>query len=83
MVLREWNFDLRVCHVCIYNYFINSFINHNYRRNYMASPRGKSTSGGQKIGITVKKVTTIGHSDRTRYKSKNDKRNKKRYRGQG
>lgn len=49
----------------------------------MAAPKGKSTSGGMKIGITVKKVTAIGHSTRTRYNSKNDKRNKKRYRGQG
>ena len=49
----------------------------------MAAPKGKSTSGGMKQGITVKKTTTIGHSDRTRFRSKNDKRNKKRYRGQG
>jgi hypothetical protein len=31
----------------------------------------------------TKKVTSIGHSDFTRYNSKNDKRNKKPYRGQG
>lgn len=31
----------------------------------------------------TRKVTSIGHSAFTRYNSKNDKRNKKPYRGQG
>lgn len=31
----------------------------------------------------TKKATSIGHSVFTRYSSKNDKRNKKYYRGQG
>lgn len=30
-----------------------------------------------------KKTTSIGHSSFTTYRSKNDKRNKKKYRGQG
>lgn len=31
----------------------------------------------------VKKITSIGHSSLTRYKNKNDRKNKKYYRGQG
>lgn len=37
-----------------------------------------------KLGIKrTRKVTSIGHSPFTRFSSKNDKRNKKPYRGQG
>lgn len=37
-----------------------------------------------RMGIKrTRKVTSIGHSPFTRFNSKNDKRNKKPYRGQG
>lgn len=45
--------------------------------------------GSNSLSVSVKrskpkpKTTTIGHSKNTRFKSKNDKRIKKRYRGQG
>lgn len=43
-----------------------------------------ATKVAKPLGIKrTKKVTSIGHSAFTRYSSKNDKRNKKLYRGQG
>lgn len=55
----------------------------------MAAPK-KGGSGKVGLSSTTKlrkdrqpKKTTIGHSRNTRLKSKNDKRHKKLYRGQG
>lgn len=43
-----------------------------------------ATKTVNRMGIKrTKKVTSIGHSPFTRYNSKNDKHNKKAYRGQG
>lgn len=54
----------------------------------MAAPKGKGGKGGEvsasaKVHQSVMKKTSIGHSANTRYNSKNDKRTKKVYRGQG
>lgn len=52
----------------------------------MATPKKSGTLGtARKIDKTEKtpKRTSIGHSKNTSYKSKNDKTNKKKYRGQG
>jgi len=52
----------------------------------MASPKikkGVTQTAIQKIVETKPKTTCIGKSKNTRYRSKNDKKNKKPYRGQG
>lgn len=52
----------------------------------MAKPtKGKvgSLNTTTKHNSNNEKVTSIGHSRNTRFSSKNDKRNKKSYRGQG
>jgi hypothetical protein len=50
----------------------------------MAAPKKSGTTNTTKLKKTrVPKKTTIGHSKNTRLKSKNDKRQKKLYRGQG
>lgn len=43
----------------------------------------KRTKEVTQVRIKRKKTTTIGASTFTRFRSKNDRRNKKRYRGQG
>ena len=51
----------------------------------MATPKKSGSTGGlEKIRANRKpKKTSIGHSPNTRFNSKNDKRIKKKYRGQG
>jgi hypothetical protein len=50
----------------------------------MAIAKKTGTTSNNKLNKKpVPKKTTIGHSRNTRLKSKNDKRNRKAYRGQG
>lgn len=51
----------------------------------MAAPKksGGISTTTKKHKDSLPKKTTIGHSKNTRFKSKNDKRHKKLYRGQG
>lgn len=52
----------------------------------MAKPKAGTSGAGNAYKPSMdrqKKKTSIGHSKNTRLKSKNDKRHKKLYRGQG
>ncbi len=50
----------------------------------MAAPKKSGNTNTTKLNkARVPKKTTIGNSRNTHFKSKNDKRNKKYYRGQG
>jgi hypothetical protein len=51
---------------------------------FQEEPSTMASKVATKLGIKrTRKVTSIGHSPFTRFNSKNDKRNKKPYRGQG